>query len=124
MDRPMVRKISTRWLWEREGRRPNSSTAMAARVTAEDRGGQGRGHGEARGEQGAEKNHPPQGDEIHLGEIDDPHGVVDHSEPQGHQGVDRPPGQPGKDELDQVRDICQAALSMAVGILEMGCLKT
>ncbi len=63
---------------------------------------QGRDHGEAGGDQGAVEEHPPQGDEIHLGEVDDPHGVVHHPEAQGHQGVDRPPGQSGEDELNQV----------------------
>ena len=76
---------------------------------------QGRGHGEAGGDQGAVEDHAPQGDEIHLGEVDDPHGVVHHPEAQGHQGIDGPTGQTGKDELHQV---LQAA---HVSFLGSGC---
>ena len=72
----------------------------------DDRRGQGRGHGQADGEQGAVKHHAAQGDEVHLGEVDDAHGVVDHPETQGHQGIDRPSGQAGEDELDQVLASC------------------
>ena len=33
MESPMVRKISTRWLSERDGRMPTTSTRMATKVT-------------------------------------------------------------------------------------------
>ena len=102
MESPMVRKISTRWLWDRDGRMPSHLHQNGHQGDPEHRGEQGRGHGEAGGDQGAVEDHAPQGDEIHLGEVDDPHGIVHHPEAQGHQGVDGPSGQTGEDELDQV----------------------
>ena len=98
----MVRKISTRWLSERDGPDARHLHQNGHQGHPDHRGEQGRGHGEAGGDQGAVEDHAPQGDEIHLGEVDDPHGVVHHPEAQGHQGVDRPSGQTGEDELDQV----------------------
>jgi hypothetical protein len=50
----------------------------------------------------AEEEHPAQGDEVHLGEVDDPHGVVNDAEPDGHHGVDGPAGQAREHELDEV----------------------
>ena len=105
----MVRKISTKWLWEREGRTPSSSTSDGRQGHPEDGRGQGCGHGQAGGEQGAVEHHAAQGDEVHLGEVDDAHGVVDHPEAQGHQGIDRPSGQAGEDELDEVLEVAHVA---------------
>ncbi len=66
------------------------------------RQGQGQGHGEAHGKQGAVQEHAPQGDKVHLGEVDDAHGVVHHPETQGYQGVNGPAGEAGKNELEEV----------------------
>ena len=95
----MVRKISTRWLWEREGHAQFLHT-NGRQSHPQDSRGQGCGHGQPGGEQGAVEHHAAQGDEVHLGEVDDAHGVVDHPESQGHQGIDRPTRQAGEDELD------------------------
>ena len=78
--------------------------------------GQGQGHGQAGGEQGAIEDHAPQGDEIHLGEVDDAHGVVHHPEAQGHQGVDGAPRQAGKNELNQILNVTAASLFAAPGL--------
>ena len=59
-------------------------------------------HGEAGGEECAEEHHAPQRNKINLREVDDPHGVVDHTKPKGDKRVYRSAGQSGKDKLRKI----------------------
>ncbi len=59
-------------------------------------------HGQTQGQQGGVHEHSAQGDEIHLHEIDDAHGVVDHAKAQGDEGVDRAIGQAAEDVLKKI----------------------
>jgi hypothetical protein len=71
----------------------------ATRITARPRAGN---RGQAQGEEGREHEHPAQGDEIDLNEVDDAHGVADHAKTQGDEGVDGPAGQSAENVLQKI----------------------
>jgi hypothetical protein len=64
--------------------------------------GQGRNSGQAQSEQGGEHEHPAQGDEVDLDEIDDAHGIADHTKAQRDKGVNGPAGQTAKNILQEI----------------------
>ena len=73
-----------------------------------DKGGadNGQQHGDNQGElppiEKIDPEHPPDHDQLPLGEIDDPGGVVDDGETDADQGIDGPGGEAGKEVLGQL----------------------
>ncbi|KAF5058182.1 hypothetical protein DSECCO2_349260 [anaerobic digester metagenome] len=63
---------------------------------------QGRNRGQPQGEEGREHEHAAQGDEVHLDEVDDAHGVADHAEAQGDEGVNGPARQAAENVLQEI----------------------
>ena len=81
---------------------PRTFDRDAHRHDGDDGNRKGKGHGHTAPEQTGKQEHPAQGNEIDLGEVDDADGVVHHTKPQRDQGVDGAVGNPRENKLHQI----------------------
>ena len=112
MDRPIVMTISRRTAAFFTGRMKTSSISPPSSVVIDHRqrrspAGSGRNCGQADG------RHRADDQELALGEVDDPGGVVDDVEPDGDDGVDAADGDPREAVLNDLGEIHRDAIPAA-----------